>query len=350
MNAATPASLLELIRKTKLKTGAASRAVKLTTGKTTIRILQKTPGAKFWAELGVHWVKDDKGKIVAVTGCHEHVKGENCDVCGAVEKAAAACMDDDTLKMVKEWKVKKSYVVEGLIRSGAQKSDAPQIIELTASAFNGVLSIFENYSDEGMNMLDPGASGVDLVVERTGSGPQDTKYTVTQAVKSAPVPASALENLKDLDAWVEKEFFARGDDPKALRAISGMMGFPAPAGAITGPANRGLLTSSAVSDADLEAIEEVVAEAPTVAAPKVVAPSIAPAAPVAAPVVAAKPKTKAELLREQLAAAEAAEAAEAEANAALAEPAPVVAAAKPADTFGAAMPESEVDALLAELG
>ncbi|SER28678.1 hypothetical protein SAMN05216548_114106 [Faunimonas pinastri] len=276
-----------------------SRSVKLKEGKTTVRILQPKPDEKFWADLGVHWIKMEKnGKPVAVVGCRDVVNDEPCPICQAIEKAAHAATDDDSLAIIKEWKAKKSVLVNALIRSGSDASEDPVVLEMTPTTFGTILSMAEQYGDE-TNIFDA-KTGIDFVIERKGKG-LDTEYTVMPSLKPNPVPASALEKCVDLDEFIEKEFF-RGDETKALNAITQMTGISVPA---IGRSTSALLTSAAASVA--EEVEET---------PEVVA------TPATAKATVTKPK-----------------------------PAPVE-EAKPAskgDDFGAVIDEEDMDSILSEL-
>lgn len=321
--------LAKLVRDAKNKFSASSgKAVKLKEGKTVIRVLGK-PGEVFWAENGVHWIKaEEKGKPIAVVGCHDIVHGTPCPVCAAIERATASVTDDDELKLVKDWKAKKTIYICALVRSGPDKSDQPQVVELTPTTFGKILSILEEYAAADIDMLHP-TTGFDLTVERTGKG-LNTEYSVNTTPKSDPFDPKLLENLPDLKAIIEKEFF-RGEENKAVTAIGNIsgvsMGTAGPALAAPAAAKAPALAGpgTIVEDAVIEeAINEIEASPPT--------------APVAT----------AELTPEQrLAAAKAAKAA------AAAKPAtPPKAAETPkveAPPTATELPKEDVDSLLKEL-
>lgn len=319
-------ALLALVKNAKNKYSRSSRSVKLKEGKTTLRLVGR-PNTKFWAELGVHWIKTEKnGKPVAVVGCYDEVKQQPCAVCTAIDRAAKASSDDESLAIIKDWKMKKTVLVNALVRSGSDASEDPIVVELAPTAFGQMLSTIEEYQAADVDILDL-VNGVDFVVERLGKS-LDTEYRVMTAPKSKPVHPSVLEKLVDLDAYIEKEFF-RGDERKALTAIANMTGISVDGPALAAPVRPGLLTgpSSAVEDAAIEesVVEELEAAPPT-------ASEAAPVAP--APVAAVTPKPKP--VKPTTSAAPPATALAA------------VAAAEP-DTFGAALPKDEVDAMLAEL-
>jgi len=310
-------ALLALIKKGKAQYSKSSKLFAIKEGKTTLRVLAPVAGGKFWADTGVHWIKTEKnGKPVAVTGCHDIVHQTPCEICTAIDRASKTATDDETLGIIKEWKGKKKVLINALVRSGSDASEDPQIVELAPTAFGQILSSMEEYAAAEINILDP-ATGVDFIIERIGKN-LDTEYRVMVAPKSKPVPAEALTKMHDLDAYIEKEHF-RGEERKALTAIANMTGISITGPALAAPARTALLTGPAGS-VDDAAVEEAVVESLEVAAP-VLPKKVAPAATVAAkPAVVAKPA-----------------------------PAAKPAAAAPADDFGAALPQAEVDAMLAEL-
>lgn len=334
--------------------------MKLKEGKTTLRLLVAPTNVtgKFWQELGVHWIKTEKdGKPVAVVGCRDEVYGQPCEICTAIDRAAKAVTSDEELAIIKEWKTKKTAVVVALVKTGADKSPEPQIVELTGGAFSDILSTWETYLADDVNILDPD-TGVDLVIERSGRG-FDTKYRVQVAPKSEPVDKDILTRLPDLMAHIEKEFF-RGDEPKALLAISNMTGINTD-GLVkiaAGHKPAGLLTSSVVEDAEIaeivedETVEEVIPEETPeseedreerefqeLAAKRA---SAKKAKELAAKTAVATPDPKiAAAAKAKVAAAAAAKAAAAKAA--------VASTVSKDDGFGAAIPQDEIDDMLAGL-
>jgi hypothetical protein len=351
--------LLALVKNAKNKYSRGGNSVKLKEGKTTLRVLQKGD-EKFWAELGIHWIKTEKeGKPVAVVGCRDEVHNEPCEICTAIAKAGApgVIVSDDELAIVKEWKTKKGVLVCALVRSGADASEEPQIVELTGTTFSQICSTWETYLADDINILSP-TDGIDFVIERSGRG-FDTTYRVMTAPKSKPVPAGVLDRLPDLAAHIEKEYF-RGDEKKALLAIGNFTGINVSGLAIAAPrAPAGLLTGSVVEDAEInEIVEDAVAEE-TVA-------DIAPPDHKPPPPETDEDREEREFqeLSAKRAAAKALKTAAEKAAAAKAAPAKTTAAAapkpasKPAaaastvskdDEFGAALPQSEIDSMLADL-
>lgn len=249
-------SLLAKLKTSKNKFSRGGNSVKLKEGKTILRFLQKG-SEQFWREIGVHWIKTEKdGKPVAVSGCHSEVHGTACAICDAIEAAKKGATDEE-MAIIKEWRAKATVLVVALIRSGADASTEPQIVELTGTTWGKVSGTIEEYLSQEIDMLSP-TEGVDFVIERVGKG-LNTEYNVMVAPKSKPVPADVYERMPDLDEYIQRELF-KGDEPKALRAIGNFSGISvSTTAALTGPATTARrLASSVVDDA-------IVEDAPTTA-------------------------------------------------------------------------------------
>lgn len=293
-------ALMDMVKGAKAKYGRATRTVKVKEGKTRVRIMRDPAEPKFWRDLGVHWIKlSENGKVEAVVGCNDAVHEQPCVICTAINKAAKATQDDEALKVIKSWEVRKSVLVNALVRDGADANEAKaQILELPSTAFSQILTIFEEFLSSDINVLDYN-TGVDFIIERRGAG-KLTEYTVMTAPTSKPVSLEARKTLNDLDAFIEREFF-RGDERKALNAIAQFtgdtsilsIGGPRGTAALTAPV--GTVAGAEVLNLDeagaLSALDEVPSAAP---APAPVAVAVAPvrAAPVAPAAVAPAPAAR----------------------------------------------------------
>lgn len=256
-------ALRTLMKTTQNRYARTGDVAKLKEGKNRIRVLQPKAGEKFWAEIGVHWIKADiKGKPLAVVGCTTEVYGTACPVCTAIELAMKAAVDDESIALIKSWNRKKSILVNALIRTDDLENETPVVLELTPTTFTSMLSTIDEYADEDDDILDP-TSGRDFVVERKGKG-LDTEYVVMAAPKPSSVKKDVLGRCTDLYAFIDKQYF-KGDELKALNAITNITGVSVAAGALTGPRGTALLTSAAgtVEGAEIEEkAEERIAEPP----------------------------------------------------------------------------------------
>lgn len=283
---------------------------------------------KFWADLGVHWIKATKeGKPSAVVG--------DCDICfqqpspirAAVEAAIASASDTESKELFESWQARPSVLLNVLDRTGGANPTETSVLELSTTTYGKVMALVELYLESGQNILDP-VEGLDICITRSGTG-LNTKYDVTaNPGKPLPVPQAVIDNATDLNLFIQKNFF-RGEEQKALNAIAQISGVAIPRLENTGTATpTAALTSSAAS----------VAPDPE--------PTPAPATPVAETVVqttvAPDPAAarRAEILAQQAAAEAELEALNAQAAAA---------DAAPVEEATSAMSDSEQDAILAEL-
>lgn len=323
-------AMLALIKGAKAKHSRGNaKTYRCKTGRTQVRIIGMGD-TEFWADVGVHWIKNESGKVEAVVGCHDHTYEKPCPVCAAAEKAAKASTNDDQLAVVKEWKTKKTVLVNALIRkfnnAPTENPNDPQILELPPSAFTQLLSMMEEYADEYGDVLDPN-TGMDFVIKREGEG-IGTEYTVIPAPKHEAVPKAALAKLHDLHAYIESEYFPPGKETKALNSIAAVSGITP---TISHATSRMLSGPGKIIDAD---VEEIPAP-PKRPAPKLLVDDEPPfdteeVAEEAPPPPPKKPAAKAT------------------AAAAPKKPAPKV--EEPADDdFNAALPDDEINSLLDDL-
>lgn len=287
----------------KYQSRGATKVVKIKEGKTRIRVIPGNQGGvegKFWADLGVHWIKAEKnGKPMAVTGCHEKVHDKPCPVCNAVEKALLSAPDSDTESLYKEWRSRKTALLNAIHRDGADKSDVSQVTEVPATVIEQIFGVLQTYADDSIDAIDAN-EGVDFIIERRGKG-FDTEYSVTVPPKSVALTKAQLDSAADLYDFIEREHF-RGEENKALSSITQITGVYVPP---TGPAlASGRATTQALTNQSVEGAEDFDTEIPfevenpnptavqQAAKPAAVAAAKTPAAapaPVAVPVEAVAP-------------------------------------------------------------
>jgi hypothetical protein len=331
MTAVTQDALLALIASRKAQSSR-QKTLKPAAGRGRYRIL---PGWKFplgdprfFMDFGQHFVKDAAGAIKAVYICTDKTFGRPCTVCNTIAEGILNSTDDVTKKRLEDARSSSRVLLNVLHRDGPTPNEV-QILEVAPSVLvgkkgvGGIMGIFSEFP----TLLDL-TNGHDVIIEKAGTGKNDTTYSVQVAGGSQPVSADVLTKLHDLDKFVAVESEeAMRRALSSVHAISGLLPAPAPAAALAAPR-------------DVPATP-----APAMMAP-VVAPVAAPVVVVAAPVAAPAVKSAVELAKEAY------EAAIAAATAAAAVSAPVAATPVPA-AVAAPAPTStgdkELDALLADL-
>lgn len=286
-------SLLEKIaakrKEIKAKTNRTD-IIKPAPGKHKYRILPAKEGDMFWADFGRHYVKNTEGKMAAVYVCVEQTFGKPCAICQEIARAGKQASDDNELKMLEESRCKRADVLLNVLHlSSAEKAGTPQVMGISPTTFDKILAVFEEYQTEGIDITSL-SDGIDIVIERTGAG-LNTEYTVMAAVKSKPVPVTVMDNITNLQEFVQQE--SEADLRKAVNAVNAIVGIidtPINA-AISAPVSRPAISAPAsvaddVSDDELNSLiedaeyEEVKATGTSDAAPFDTAPA-KPSAPAA---------------------------------------------------------------------
>ena len=100
--------------------------------------------------------------------------------------------------------------------------------------FDTILSIFDDWYDAGKDPIS-WEDGMDIILEKTGAG-LETKYTLTPAPVSKPVPPSAKSLLTDIDVFIKAK--CEENLQKAIGALTALTG-----GTISGSSIANQLTS-----------------------------------------------------------------------------------------------------------
>lgn len=235
---AVNSALLDAVKNAKNKYSRSdNKHLKPAEGRNIYRIVIPTdatklgPNGEFWADLGQHWIKTAlKGKPICVVGSRDICFGEPCAVGIAYEAALghaeSAGYDEDTIALIKEMKPAKSVLFQAINRTTDTKAQTVEILELRPSAAQQILDLYMQYLEEGQDMFDL-ASGIDIVVTKSGKGLQ-TEYTVNvKPGASAPVSKEAVAKCISLREHIEREFF-KGEENKAILTLQNIAGVQLP--------------------------------------------------------------------------------------------------------------------------
>lgn len=246
--------LLEKIRSKRkdiqAKTGQREDMLRVPTGKHKFRILPAHPSkgeeAEFWADFGQHFIKSEEKnergnhKVKAVYVCVDKTFGKHCDLCSSIESLMPQAVTDEQMELLEESKCNRAEVLVNCLHLTGDKPTVPQVLQLTPTTFEFILGMIDEYGD-----ITSLSEGVDLVIERSGSG-LNTKYSVMPAAKSAPVPAAVLEQMTDLQDFVQQEH--EENLTRAIGALNSTVGLIdyAPK-AVTHKATKAIGTSTAAT-------------------------------------------------------------------------------------------------------
>ncbi len=266
------------------KSAGNERSFKWPVGKTYFRLLPGTNDAEeFFEEIGIHWIKDAKGKLITAVGDREICFGEPCPIREAIQRFISYAQDegdDDSVKRGKDMLAKSRFYANGQIikAPGDYEKDKPVLLEFSVTAWDSLLSQLEDLLEdlsEDADITKEGpfslTKGMVFVVERTGTG-METRYNIYASGKVAPAASNALEGAVDLQAFKRSQFDERGR--KALAALGGMIGEDLTdtiGASLTSPAETKTLAApveeiedETVEEAEFETVEETVEEAEVV--------------------------------------------------------------------------------------
>lgn len=227
--------LMTLIQQKKaaMNSGNRQKTAKPPEGRSKWRILpgwrKDKEDSTFFHDFGQHFIKGMDNQLKAVYVCVDKTYGKPCKICEAIRQGVMSSSDDDVVKVLKDANAASRILLNAIHVDG--ESQDPQILEVGPKVFSEIINIIQEWG----NILDLD-TGKDIVIERTGKG-LNTKYSVQVAAKSAPVPASVMGKLHDLDEYVAQE-----SEEQARRALANLSQV------------AGLLPSAAASKPALSAV------------------------------------------------------------------------------------------------
>jgi len=253
------------------------RTYKFPQGKTYFRIVPAADGGDFWRDFGIHYLKSHDGQQKAAIGDRYLTYGEDDTVRGLLDAAINNADNDDEKKFYRDMRASPRVVFQAVILGTVDPKtkktvadpnsppDKPQLIEVSRTAFDEILSNFETYfdadEDHDLSSLDRGHL---FQVEKSGQGMQ-TEYKWNATPRPLPLKESIFEKTVDLDQWIKDLFHEK--EQKALTLLQKIGVAPASdgsgaAGRLTGPKNSGdaNTVTTVEEDDDLDSLVDSVIE------------------------------------------------------------------------------------------
>jgi len=221
------------------KSGGGPRATKLQDGANRIRVLPhwgtKSPATfEAYRCYAQHFVKsptrnEQGSNIVGVILCNKATYGESCPVCAEYWGAQNANIPPDAAAMIKEAGATKKYLVNALIRSGADPMK-PIVLELPMKVGNslfgdpktGSQGMFVQWLQmRGTYPFDLN-DGTDIIIRKSGKGLATTYSVEYPPDQSQPVPASVLEHLTNIEDFIASMKHSPADEIKAVQTLQAL--------------------------------------------------------------------------------------------------------------------------------
>lgn len=260
------ASLLSALKakqqELKNKTGR-EKTVKPPAGSSRWRILpnwKDDPNALFSHDYGQHFIKDFSGTVKAVYVCTLRTFNKPCPICEAMARAATSASDENAKKLIEEARAQQVYLVNAVRKTdkGVYEKEV-SILALPMTAFNALVTVATQYAEsDELDIFDP-VKGYDVIIDRSGTGPKNTKYTVMVAPKSSAIDAEYLAKRVDLEQYCDQEY--EQGKTAALVALAAVSGSHTPALSALPAAT--LSTRAATVAAPAATVAAVAASTPT---------------------------------------------------------------------------------------
>lgn len=262
-----------------IKETAASRtkAYKFKPGKTLISLLplhtdlsKSAAEQDFSREYGMHYLKNKKKEFIVAVGDRSLTFGEQCPVRdGLVDmiRYANEIGDDEMAEVAKESLARKNVLFNAFIHQNTEKKEeGAQLVSISESFFDQFLAIIEEYAAEDLESVMRWNERLTFIVEREGTGVNDTKYKVYPAAKRQTIEPTVMAGAVNLDEYIKGQF--ADSVQKALNFIGQQTGRSLAgsgfAAALTAPVGSGVIDSTArlVAPEEVAEDDDLLAAAP----------------------------------------------------------------------------------------
>lgn len=201
------------LAKTKAGLKRAGTTIKPKQGKNRYVILPPYNDEGSWHHnFGQHYIKDESDTLQAVYICANRTHEEQCPICDAMAEAqrTVGVSDPATAEVIKKAYARQEFLV-GVLALDTDTPDVPQVLNLGKTAFEQLVTLVESWTEQVFNPTGPQI----VLIERTGTGALDTKYTV-QATPARHTFKKPVEPI-NLDEFVKME--SEAAEKKALLAM-----------------------------------------------------------------------------------------------------------------------------------
>lgn len=189
---------------------SSNKYLKLEVGETVLRFLpSKRPDTSPLRITALHYLKNVPGsqQETLVFACPKQEFGIPCEVCArSLELGRSSLPQDRALASDFEPRL----TIYANVVNRANMAGGPVIYSFGKQVFVGLKNIRRSQASGG-NYTDPSANGFDISIVRTGTGRNDTKYTVTPARHNSPLvdTDAELDALMDAAHDLDKEVDAK---------------------------------------------------------------------------------------------------------------------------------------------
>ena len=172
-------------------------------GRNVVRILPPKDDGKYYFGTRQHFVPGDAGKNLPIVCLRDDPKRQDAKVCPLCQYVAELRESGDK-KLVDDLVGKSRYYMN-IIDKNAEK-EGNQVLGCGPRMHLDILGVFSD-PDVNMDITDP-ESGVDVIVQRVGTGKRGTRYTVHARIQSLNSPVDFdPEQLVDLNSLVMQVSF-----------------------------------------------------------------------------------------------------------------------------------------------
>lgn len=186
------------------KLGGDKEYMKLPVGRNVVRVLPPRPGEKVLKRVMEHFIRVAGANRPVIFSCPQ-ARQDRKDRCPACERAARLRASGNPQDREAAYDMSAKLRVYLNVIDRKNPGAGPQILPVGKQIYEQLLTIRKD-EDAGGNYIDP-ENGFDIVIERVGTGKNDTTYTVNPSRKTTPlhtdseVASSWIENQANLERF-----------------------------------------------------------------------------------------------------------------------------------------------------
>lgn len=216
-----------------------AKILKFKVGRNIVRILPPAEGRDTPFELiWMHFVDVTYQDKPIVFPCPRRMANRPCPVCSKGEEMRTSG-DPNQTERAKKLFPKRQWYANAIDRK--QIEEGVQLIAVGKEIMNQLVAIRKTFAEDGLDFTHP-YDGYDIIVERTGTGMEDTEYTSSARAKPSPLG----DDDEQMQAWIDGMVDLKAKAlPPSTEEIMMKLKNPNAAGSNEPSAPRGAIDASA---------------------------------------------------------------------------------------------------------
>lgn len=182
------------------KSAGGAEFLKLSPGKTVVRFLPGVDGKQAYVRVMQHFIRMPGSSGPTVFNCPRAMANKPCAACAYADELRSSGNPADRDRA---WEARPKMRVFYNVIDRANPEAGPKVLAVGTMIHEALMEIARD-PQKGGDFTDPTEDGFDVIIDREGSGKQDTAYSVAAARKNSELGDDGwLMNLHDLEQYAK---------------------------------------------------------------------------------------------------------------------------------------------------